>query len=231
VNQDYKIKIQKYKQDAAESGKTLEQFFQDMDDEDFASDLSNHFFPKALQQAGIYFEHQNTKAGVQNPNFLGFMYNYIDQMPKEFGQALEERLINSMKVQKFMNGRKPTTPQLLYFARAMYNHVDNFLGSGRWPTEHNIFRSTQDTMWKSTEWQQELLVEKMKQEEKNIKDMFPDLGPKRRALGALRILQQERLREYAKGPKDLESQHRIMDKDTEISDFQTATGEYERIPF
>ena len=231
VNPDYKIQLEKHKQDAKESGKTLAEFYQDMDDEDFGKDITDHFYPAALKQAQVFFEHQNTREGVQNPNFLGFMYNYKDQMPKEIGQELENRLIDTMKVQKYMSGKKPTTPQLMYFSKAMYNHVDNFLGSGSWPGEYNIFRSTQEDLWHSTAWQQELLVEKMRQEEKNIKEMFPDLGPKRQALSTLRILQQQRLGEYFKGPKDMKSQSRIADIDTKIADHQTQTGMFERIPF
>src|SRR6185312_4531502 len=125
VNPDYKVALKNYMKDAKEKGQTLSQFFEDMSDEDFANDLSTHFYPQALKDSKVFFEKQNTKEGSQNPNFLGFMYNYIDQMPEEFGKELEERLINSMKVQKYMNGRRATEPQLMYFARAMYNHVDN----------------------------------------------------------------------------------------------------------
>jgi len=80
-------------------------------------------------------------------------------MPKEFGQELEQRFIDTLKVQKYMKGRAATEPQLMYYARAIYNHVDNFLGSGRWPKEVNIFRSSQANMWKPTKWQRQLLLE------------------------------------------------------------------------
>jgi hypothetical protein len=232
VNPDYNVYLKKYMTTAKSQGKTLTEFFKDMSDEDFKDDLSKHFYPKSLQQAGIFFEHQNTREGTQNPNFLAFMYNYTHSMPREFGKELEQRLIDTMKVQKFMSGRKPSEPQLMYYAKAMYNHMDNFLGSGRWPQESNIFRSTQDDMWNSTEWQQELLQEKHLQERKNLKDMFSaDPSAKRAALVAHKTLHELRMKEYAKGPKDMSSQERISDIDSLITDQQTQTGDYERWEF
>ena len=229
---DYKIRLYEHMATAKSQGKTLEQFFKDMSDEDFKDDLSKHFYPKALQKAGVFFEHQNTREGTQNPNFLAFMYNYTHLMPREFGKELEQRLTDTMKVQKFMSGRKPSEPQLMYYAKAMYNHMDNFLGSGRWPQESNIFRSTQDDMWNSTEWQQELLQEKHLQERKNLKDMFStDPSAKRAALVAHKMLHELRMKEYAKGPKDMSSQEHISDIDSLIADQQTQTGDYERWRF
>jgi hypothetical protein len=232
VNPDYKIQLRQHMATARSQGKTLTEFFKDMSDEDFKDDLSNHFYPKALQKAGVFFEHQNTREGIQNPNFLAFMYNYTHLMPREFGKELEQRLTDTMKVQKFMSGRKPSEPQLMYYAKAMYNHVDNFLGSGRWPQESNIFRSTQDDMWNSTEWQQELLQEKYLQERENLKDMFSaDPSAKRAASAAHRTLHGLRMKEYAIGPKDMSSQERISDIDSLIADQQTQTGDYERWEF
>ena len=120
----------------------------------------------------------------------------------------------------------------MYFAKAMYNHMDNFLASGRWPKESNIFRSTQDTMWQSTQWQQQLLREKMVTEGKNLKDMFA-ANPKalKAAMTTYNAFAKKRLAEYAIGPKDLSSQERIQDLDTDISDLLTSTGDRERIPF
>lgn len=229
---DYKIRLQQHIKKAKAQGKTLTEFFTDMDDEDFAKDLSAHFYPKALKDAGVYFEHQNTREGVQNPNFLGFMYNYIKGMPKEFGKALEERLTESTKAQKFMSGRRPTEDQLAYYAKAIYNHVDNFLGSGRWPKAHNIFRSTQGDMWNPTQWQHQLLVEKTLEEQKNLKEMFSgDPKAKKAALAAHKILSGDRFALFQKGAKNLKSQEKIADIDTSISDLLTSTGDRERIDF
>jgi hypothetical protein len=129
-------------------------------------------------------------------------------------------------------GGEPTEPQLMYFARAMYNHVDNFLGSGRWPKESNIFRSTQDKMWQSTRWQMQLLREKMVQEQKNLKDMFSgDPKALNNAMITYKTLANRRLDEYSIGPKNMKSQENIKHIDDDIADLQTRSGDYERIPF
>ena len=232
INSDYKVQLKTYIKQAKEQGISLSKFFEDMSDEDFGKDLSDHFYPQALKDSKVFFEGQHTREGNQNPNFLGFMYNYIHEMPREFGRELENRLANSMKVQKFMSGRRPSGPQLMYFAKAMYNHVDNFLGSGRWPKESNIFRSTQDTMWQSTQWQQQLLREKMVTESKNLKNMFAsNTKALKSAMSTYNAFAKKRLKEYAKGPKDMRSQDKIKDIDSKISDLFTSTGERERIPF
>jgi flagellar capping protein FliD len=114
----------------------------------------------------------------------------------------------------------------------MYNHVDNFLGSGRWPAEHNIFRSSQANLWKPTVWQRQLLVEKMMQEEKNIRDMFStNKAGLRAALSTYRDLALKRMQMFDKADKNLKSQEKIQDLDTGISDVITQSGDYERIPF
>lgn len=232
MNPDFKAKLQVYIKTAKAAGQSLRQFFQDMSDEDFKNDLQDHFYPKSLKKAGVFFEHANTPEGRQNPNFLAFMYNYLDTMPKEFGQELEQRLIDTLKVQKYMKGRSATEPQLTYYAKAMYNHVDNFLGSGRYPAEHNIFRSSQANLWKPTIWQRQLLVEKMMQEEKNLRDMFSgNRTGLRAALTAFRDMSLRRMKMFDAADKNLKSQEHIQDIDTSISDLITQSGDYERIPF
>jgi hypothetical protein len=239
VNPDYKVrlekyisKLKKYISDAKIQGKSLTQFFKDMSDEDFKDDLSTHFYPKALKDANIYFEGQQTIEGKQNPNFLAFMYNYIGQMPREFGKELEKRLIGTMKVQAYLKGLRPTEPQLRYYAKAMYNHVGNFLGSGRWPKEANLFRSTQEDIFHSTIWQEELLDEKHTQELKNIEGMFSgNPAAKRAALTAHNVLSEKRMAEYAKGPKDMTSQDKVKEHDDAIADLITSLGDYERWQF
>ena len=88
INPDYNVYLRKHMATAKSQGKTLTEFFKDMSDEDFKDDLSKHFYPKGLQKAGVFFEHQNTREGTQNPNFLAFMYNYTHLMPREFGKNL-----------------------------------------------------------------------------------------------------------------------------------------------
>ena len=107
INPDYKVQLKTYIKQAKDQGISLSKFFEGMEDEDFRKDLSDHFYPQALKDSKIFFEGQHTPEGTQNPNFLGFMYNYIHEMPREFGKELEKRLVESMKVQKFMSGRKP----------------------------------------------------------------------------------------------------------------------------
>jgi hypothetical protein len=169
---------------------------------------------------------------MQNPNFLGFMYNYLNQMPKEFGQELEQRFLDTVKAQKYMNGRKPVEPQLLYYAKAMYNHVDNFLGSGRWPAESNLFRSSNEKMWQTTQWQRQLLVEKSLQEQKNLKDMFSgDKKALKAALATHAALSKMRLSEFDKASMKRGSQDTIKEYDDKIADLITQTGDYDRWQF
>lgn len=232
ADKDYKVRLDAYKANAKRYGKTLSQFFEGMDDSDFKADLAQHFYPKALKNAEVFFESMNTKEGAQDPNFLAFMYNYVHEMPREFGKELENRLSETMKVQKYMNGRKPTEPQLEYYAGAMYNHVDNFLGSGRWPKEYNIFRSSNEDMFNSTRWQLKLLREKQVQERKNLTDMFSgNKTAQRNAMTTYRTLAKKRTEQYMIGPKDMSSQKRIKDYDDQIASHQTQTGRYERWNF
>jgi hypothetical protein len=233
VNPDYTVRLKSYQKIAKAKGQNLRQFFEDMSDDDFEHDLSNHFYPKSLRDAKVFFEHQNTAQGMQNPNFLAFMYNYIGQMPREFGEELEQRLIGTMKVQKYMSGRTPTEPQLGWFSGAVYNHVDNFLGSGRWPKESNIFRSSNDTVFNSTKWQRKLLVEKTLQEQKNLKSMFSGIRNKKALSLALKThaaFSKLRLNEFDKADfkrRPLAQEH-IKAYDDVIADLQTKTDTYDR---
>jgi hypothetical protein len=232
ITPSYKVPLKNYMKEASAKGQSLKEFFEDMADEDFASDVSEHFYPKALKDAGVYFEKQNTKEGIQNPNFLAFMYNYLDKMPKEFGQALEGRLVESMKVQKYMSGRTPSEAQLMYYAKSMYNHMDNFLSSGRWPKESNIFRSTQADMWNPTKWQRQLLRERSIQEKKNIKDMFSsDPAAQRAALTAHKLFSDQRMTEFDKADKKPATQDKILELSEKIADIEVSSGDRERIPF
>jgi hypothetical protein len=227
---DYKVRLRQYVVAAKEQGKTLSEFFRDMDDSDFIQDLNDHFYPKSLRQAEVFFEHQNTREGMQNPNFLAFMYNYLNQMPKEFGQELEQRLTDSMKAQQYMKGRSPIEPQLSYYAKSMYNHVDNFLGSGRWPKEHNLFRSSNDSIFQTTQWQRELLIEKHIQETKNLKQAFTGKA-RQQALAAYDGLWRARLDEFDNASMKRNSQDKIKSLDAQIADKITETGKFDRWEF
>jgi hypothetical protein len=114
----------------------------------------------------------------------------------------------------------------------MYNHVDNFLASGHWPKESNIFRSTQANMWQPTKWQRQLLNERTVQEAKNLKDMFG--GNKKVARAALsthKLLSDERLKLFDRGTSDLSTQQSITSINREIDTLITQDKSYERIPF
>ena len=223
----YKVRLAQHAKAAKAKGQSLGDYFHDLDDQDFQEDLSQYFYPPALRKAKVFFEHQNTKEGMQNPNFLAFMYNYTSQMPKEFSAALKEKLIDTMKVQKYMSGKIPTDPQLSYYAAAMYNHMDNLLGSGRWPAEHNIFRTSNESIFKTTKWQRQLLIEKTLQEQTNLKDMFSGEANKkaqRLALATHRAFSQLRMSEFDKAHPKRNSQEHIKAYDDLIAELQTFKG-------
>ncbi len=227
---DYKVRLAEHSKNARQQGKSLADYFKDLDDKDFVDDINDYFYPKSLKKAEIFFEHQNTREGMQNPNFLSFMHNYISQMPKEFGQELESRLIDTMKVQSYMKGRSATDAQLSYYAKAMYNHVDNFLGSGRWPKEHNIFRTSNDNIFQTTPWQRELLIEKTLQEQKNLKSAFRGKA-RDLALSAHAALSKARMDEFDNAHIKRNSQDKIRTLDTQISNQITSTGKFDRWDF
>ena len=229
ISPDYKVQLKKHAAAAKSKGQSLSEYFEDLSDEDFVHDLSQYFYPKALGQAKVFFENQHTKEGVQNPNFLAFMYNYRNQMPKQFADVLKDRLTNTVKAQKYMSGRKPLDPQLDYYAKAMYNHVDNFLGSGRWPKESNLFRSSNENIFKTTGWQRSLLVEKTLQEQTNLKSMFSN-NPKalKLALATHGAFAKLRMNEFKQAVPERNSQEILQAYDHVIADLQTQTKKYER---
>jgi hypothetical protein len=232
VTPDYRVQLTKHKKAAAVAGQSLIDYFKDLPDEEFEKDMSEYFYPKALSQAKIYFEHQHTREGLQNPNFLAFMYNYKEQMPKEFAEALREKLIESGKVQKFLKGRSYTEPQLDYYAKAMYNHVDNFLGSGHWPAERNLFRSSNESVFKTTKWQRQLLVEKGITEQHNLLQMFgEDPENLSLALSVHKKLSELRLDEFDHASLKRDSQTKIRSYDERMSTLQSITDDAERWAF
>jgi hypothetical protein len=245
--ESYKSRFAAHKAAAKANGQSLAEFFKYMDDQDFMHDLSHHFYPQALKDADIYFEGQGKYskvgdqilpmiskpfAGMQNPNFLAFMHNYSSQMPDEFAEALQERLIDTVKVQKYMSGRKPTENQLAYYAGAMYNHMDNLLGSGRWPAEHNVFKSSNETIFETTRFQKQLLIEKQLQEQKNLKEMYSgDPKAAKLALQTHAAFSKLRMAEFTKASMKRASQTKIRAYDDLIGDLQTKTGYFERWKF
>jgi hypothetical protein len=229
VSPSFNVYMKAARRAAIDNGKSLTEFFSGLDEKQFSDDLQEHFYPKALAKAKIWFE---KGSGGSNPNFLAFMRNYAGQMPKEFAAALDEHLIDTVKVQKGMNGRRLTEPQLAYYAKSMYNHVDNFLGSGRWPEETNIFRSTQEDMWNSTEWQRDLITERIAQEQRMLRNAFSG-NPKelRVALATHAKFSGFRLDAFNLGADDLTSPDAYKHFNDKIATQLTDTGEYKRWNF
>jgi hypothetical protein len=217
---DYKVHIQAQPGapknfDTQEFSNWLAGFYDGLDDKDFAMHLEDNFYPQALKKADIWFEHQTAGAlGHEYPNFLAFMRNYDFQMPLEMRAELEDRLVGTQKFQDAFRGGAKTHELLDYYTRGMYNHVDDFLGSGRWPNETNIFRSSFDTVRETTRYQFGLLKEKMQQEEDNLRDAlskYPEA--QNAAIKNLRALQNKRLEafqlSYDKDPNSRETVYQL----------------------
>lgn len=184
------------KAQGVESAAERHKWYADLDSEDFEKELEQYFYPKDLKDAGIYFEHEGPsgkdpwKAGDKlNPNFLAFMYNYKDQMPKETATHLEQELQDALKYKGPFKGFRATDNQMWHFALQMYNHVDQFVGSTSFlkDNERNIFRSTAPDLLNPTKYQKELLDEVHVENIKNIKDMFPSGKDRKAAMTAYKM--------------------------------------------
>jgi hypothetical protein len=158
----------------------LTKFYAGMDAEDFEKELETWMYPKALKDEGLYFEHEYTREGKQNPNFLAFMLNYADQMPVPMAKKLSSELEESLKFENHFKGSKVTDTQKWHYALQMYNHVDTFLNSSAFMKrgEKNIFRSTQSDLLNPTGYQVQLLDEMHKENLKLISEMFPNAREK-----------------------------------------------------
>jgi hypothetical protein len=212
----------------------LASHYDGMEAGDFAQDIEDHFYPQALKDAGIYFEHQNAgKAGPEFPNFLAFMHNYAAQMPKEMAKELEERLAETEKFQQAFKSGAKTQDILDYYSKGMYNHVDDFLGSGHWPAETNIFRSTFDLVRGTTKYQKELLKEKAQQEELQLRDSFAKHPEAQAAaLKALKQLQSKRMQAFTKSyDQDPNSRETVYELNELITQEITKHKLYDRWEF
>lgn len=156
---------------AKDSGKrTIKQWLDELPQDKFAEDLQEWFYPKDLADGGFFWEHGNSE---NRPNFLAFMYNYKDFMPKEVQEKLEDELISTPQVQAHLNGKVPSDRILRYYALQTYNHVDDFLGAlPQHKGEFNLFRSTQSNLVNPTKYQLELHEEKIAEERKNLMYMY-----------------------------------------------------------
>lgn len=213
----------------AEFGKYLREFYGNSDDsnaEVFAHDLWEHFGPKELKDEGIYFEKDySTEVGKDNPNVLAFMLNYRDYMPKALGDMIEERLIDSAKVQKSMNTKKPTEDQIWAYALGVYNHVSEFVGStaylrgtkGKGP-ERNIFRSSEPLNGAPTKWQLMQLNEVEAEDKKTLKAIFGrDKSGLQSALETYKGFAAKRRLEFSRAQRSVASEIRRNDASESIA--------------
>lgn len=168
---DFKIYAQKAAK--AEGFGNLKDWFRDLSDADFKKDLEDWFYPHDLKEGGFFFEHEGNSDPGKNPNFLAFMYNYKDHMPKEMAEELKTRLTDQAKVALKLSGKVDEERLVRYYALQMWNHVDDFLGAlPQHKGEFNLFRSTQSDLLNPTKYQKELIEEKMAEERKNFQFMY-----------------------------------------------------------
>lgn len=234
----HNLRYMNYVEAAAKNkGQNLTDFYNGMEPEDFEKDLEEYFYPKDLKDAGIYFEKEHTREGKQNPNFLAFMYNYKDQMPKEMAAKLRYELEDSLKFEKNFKGYRITDDQLWHYALQMYNHVDTFLGSTSFikKGERNIFRSTQSDLLNPTVYQEQLLGEMHSQNLKLLSEMFQRPKEKTAARTAYKILAGTLNDSFAKKPSLLSAQA-YRTQAEKISTFlqeqgQKPSAKYEAVPW
>jgi hypothetical protein len=148
----------------------------DTDPRKFAEDLQEHFYPKDLKDQGIWFESQSTPTlGKEDPNFLAFMYNYTDQMPKEFAEALSYALEETSKFEGNFRGGKSTDLQKNEYAKNVWNHVAEMIHHPKFTSgeESHIYRSSFPNMREPSKWQgPKTIAEIEDNERKLIKGMF-----------------------------------------------------------
>jgi hypothetical protein len=119
-----------------------------------AQDLRQYFDP--LKEAELSFEKSNTDGGDWT-NFLAYMYQHRETLPKPVARKLEEVLLNSPKMSALI-GRKTTLAGIEEFSQAIQNHIDIFMRS-KWYQEYgerHIFRSTQPGISAQSKWQKDL---------------------------------------------------------------------------
>jgi len=208
----------------------IKKWLDEIEPSDFARDLHEHFFPKALKDAEIYFEHETEKSlGKQDPNFLAFMYNYRDQMPREFAEKLSSELEDSMKFEKGFNPKVDVEEQKDFYAKGMWNHVADFLHS---PShleegETNIYRTTYQNLQTPTVWQHKLHTEVVAQEKKMIEEMFKGKPQEyESAMAAYNAASSGRSTAFKMGLQDIRKEKTI-----EIDEILTRTGVRERMDF
>lgn len=181
-------------------------WIKDLSEDDFANDLQAYFIPQFDPDHRLHFERGGSEGkGYDYTNLYGFAWNYRDSMPAEYADRLAEEYINSPKMNDFYESRGARgVNQREAVARknslAMWNHVDNFLGSGRFPKEQNVFRSTQSDLDNPTKWMNQLFDEREKKEAAVIDRMYKkDTPANKAAKDTLSIMFKHRRAAYAAG--------------------------------
>lgn len=215
----------------------LKEWFSDLSDGDFIKDLEDWFYPKDLKEGGFFFEHESSDPG-KNPNFLAFMYNYVDHMPPEMQQELRTRLTDQAKVALHLSGKVDEERLIRYYALSMWNHVDDFLGAlPQHKGEFNLYRSTQSDLLNPTKYQKMLLEEKVAEERKNLQSMYrkkPEIL--KAVMGQYEALAGERYKTLGSGAKnkigsvseqDVQRQSHRQELNTRIGDMQLEDKQFE----
>ena len=190
----------------------IKEWLDGLDDSDFATDLYSFFMPKFLRDAQMHFEPGSTTGGKDYSNLFAFMYNFREQMPKEYAEMLDEKLGDTPKFQRFYeeirNNPNLTAAQKKQAQMSMnrqhalvaWNHMDNLLGSGRFPKESNYFRSTDTDMNNPTVWMNELFEERVQKETDTINKMYGKDTPENKAAkGILKVFFKERRQAHQAG--------------------------------
>lgn len=183
----------------------IREWLNDLSEDDFAADLQAYFIPQFDPETKMHFERGTVSGGYDYTNLYGFAWNFRDSMPAEYADRLSEEYVNSPKMNRFYEERGAKgIRQREEVARknslAMWNHVDNFLGSGRFPKESNVFRSTQSDMENPTKWMDQLFDEREKKEAAVIDRMYKKDTPANKiARETLSILFKHRRAAYAAG--------------------------------
>lgn len=170
------------KKEAKEAGfgLDLKKWLDGLSHEDFVQDAYDFFYPQSLKDIGMdHVESSNVKnIGKENPNFLAFMYNFRDRMPKVFADRLRDEFLDTEKVQQWIGTRTLDEPQLVRYAEGMKAHMDELLTTEKFKNANvkgevgNVYRSTYESPDEPTEHQLELHEEVIEKERELIAGMF-----------------------------------------------------------
>jgi hypothetical protein len=200
----------------------IKKWLDGLDSADFVDDLKQFFYPKTLAELEpeLKWEYKNEDNGKEWPNFLAFMYNYTDQMPKQFGERLSKELEDTNKFEQWFNPRQDIEKQKQYYAKGMYAHIQELLASERYKKPNalgqigNVYQTTFETLRDPTEWQYDLHKETIEAEQELLAKMFK--GPKnvqayKQAMNAYNILASARFKAMTKGEQTerIEQQSKI----------------------